>query len=212
MVEEKPSLLEKSYEPWTRKPIYYWPLSVHGEFVGYVWASKSFHSAGFVAPIGRNRLWQDVWHARLDDGKRHELRPVDAVAKWIGAPEHPVGGQIPADSEAREAPDLATLYELTNPGGPPPPNPMIQDGAFVDGTPVDRSQGWGPLVSSPLPRYATTTQSVIRYFPITKDDTTIGYIWAATTGDAADYLPRAAVGRAGEIAAGLWNFRLSQDL
>ncbi|WP_433524280.1 hypothetical protein ACQPZ2_03520 [Nocardia pseudovaccinii] len=200
----------EAYERWTRKPLLAWPVVVHGEFMGVVWASKEHDSAAVLRLLSRPDGWMDVWEARLDEAYRQGLRPTDAVGRWIGAPEDPVGGHIPSDVPPYEAPNLATLYQRINPGGPPAPNPWIQDGEFPDGTPVDRSQGWGPLVSSPLSRYPTDTQSPVRFFPVTKNATVLGYLWASTTGEAADYLPRSAAGAAGVAAAGLWQLWLSR--
>ncbi|MEU6561085.1 hypothetical protein [Nocardia nova] len=42
-----------------------------------------------------------------------------------------------------------------------------------------------------------------------KDGQRIAYLWAATDNSAADYLPLHAAGRTAEIAAGLWQLRLS---
>jgi hypothetical protein len=38
--------------------------------------------------------------------------------------------------------------------------------------------------------YADTTPSAIRFVPVLKDATVMGYLWAAVTDDAADYVPR----------------------
>ncbi|MEU6561083.1 hypothetical protein [Nocardia nova] len=202
---------EGKYEPWTRKPLFYWPILVRDEFVGYIWASKNYNSASTVRILSRaNYDWMEIWDDRLDEGCRQGLRPVDAVRRWIGAPEDPIGGHIPADAPTYEAPDLDTLYQRINPGGPPAPGPLIQDGEFPDGTPVDRSKGWGPLVSTASPTYPTTTTSSIRYLPITKDNQHIAYLWASTTNDAIDYLPLHTAGRTAEIAAGLWRLRITE--
>ena len=203
--------LEGRYEPWTRKPLFYWPILIRGEFVGYIWASQHHKSAGLVRISSRDDyLWMDVWRERLDDSCKQGLRPVDAVQRWVGAPEDPVGGYLPADAPVYDAPNLDTLHQRTNPGGPPAPGPFIQDGEFPDGTPVDRSEGWGPLISAPLRRYATSTSSAVRYLPIVKEGRHIGYLWASVDNDAADYLPLRTAGKTAQVAAGLWQLRLSQ--
>lgn len=38
--------------------------------------------------------------------------------------------------------------------------------------------------------YADTTHSVVRFVPVLKNAAVMGYLWAAVTDDAADYVPR----------------------
>ncbi|MCX4093046.1 hypothetical protein [Nocardia sp. alder85J] len=95
-----------------------------------------------------------------------------------------------------------------NPGGPPPPDPPIQDGMFADGAPADRSLGWGPLVSTPPQTYPSRTDGPVIFLPVRLESALAGYVWAATTGDAAGYLPCANAGQPGVIAGGLWRARL----
>ncbi|UAK34782.1 hypothetical protein K8O92_13655 [Nocardia asteroides] len=198
-------------------------MTLRGELLGYLWASTASNAASFVrklrpgsgeglsAPFADPSLWSaDVWAERLALAYERGVLAQAAVRQWIGAPEHPQGGAISADAVEQHAATLAELYEIVNPGGPPPPNPLIQDGMFPDGTPADRSQGWGPLISSPLPRYPTDTNAAVRFFPVSKDGAVIGYLWASIADDAADYLPRISSGRTGEIAAGLWHLWLSR--
>ncbi|MER5427008.1 hypothetical protein [Streptosporangium roseum] len=56
--------------------------------------------------------------------------------------------------------------------------------------------------------YPRTTSAAVRYIPIVKDDTVIGYLWAATTDDAAQYVPREQAGDAAFDAAVAWTQRL----
>ncbi|GAB2697929.1 hypothetical protein GCM10027089_19500 [Nocardia thraciensis] len=150
------------------------------------------------------------WDERLGRCYREGLTPPEAVRRWIGAPEDPIGGGI-SDTREREAPNLHALWNQLNPTGPPlGPGPDIQDGMFEDGTPLDRSEDWGPLVGAPPPpTYRTETDTAVRYLLVTKDGEPIGYIWSSVSGDAAGYLPHAAAGHSGTIAAGLWKTRLS---
>lgn len=206
-----------TYEGWTRQPVLYLPVMRRGEFMGCLWASVTHNSAGFIRKMsGGDPLsdpsWTaiDTWADRLAAAYADRLPAQQAIQQWIGAPEHPEGGGISVDTQVQQVESLAALYELVNPGGPPPPNPLVQDGMYPDGTPVDRSQGWGPLVSAPLRRYATTTSSAVRYLPIVKEGRHIGYLWASVDNDAADYLPLHSAGKTAQVAAGLWQLRLSQ--
>jgi len=122
----------------------------------------------------------------------------------------PERAAFPADARERELPSLASLYEVVEPGVPAPEGPFIQDGRFPDGTPVDRSEGWGPLISAPPPpMYGTASDGPIRYVPVVRDGVVVGYLWALLAGDAADFEPRKAAGVKGEIAAALWKTWLS---
>ncbi|MEU4698890.1 hypothetical protein [Nonomuraea dietziae] len=56
--------------------------------------------------------------------------------------------------------------------------------------------------------YPRTTSAAVRYVPIVKDGTVIGYLWAATTDDAAQYVPREQAGDAAFDAAVAWTQRL----
>ncbi|MEU1725225.1 hypothetical protein ACNF49_27950 [Actinomadura sp. ATCC 39365] len=56
--------------------------------------------------------------------------------------------------------------------------------------------------------YPRTTTSAVRYVPVLKDDTVIGYLWAAATDDAAQYVPREQAGDAAFDAAVVWTRRL----
>ncbi|MFI6920992.1 hypothetical protein ACIBIZ_13640 [Nonomuraea spiralis] len=56
--------------------------------------------------------------------------------------------------------------------------------------------------------YPRTTSAAVRYVPILKDEVVIGYLWAATTDDAARYVPREQAGDAAFDAAVAWTQRL----
>ncbi|MEW9553846.1 hypothetical protein [Nonomuraea sp. NPDC050783] len=56
--------------------------------------------------------------------------------------------------------------------------------------------------------YPRTTSSAVRYVPVIKDDIVIGYLWAATTDDAAQYVPREQAGDPALDAAVVWTQRL----
>lgn len=210
------------YESATRHPLLYLPVVRQGELMGYLWGSKSYGSAGFVRRLkfdSRDRSvdpFSDpslrcsfVWTDRLAQSYEDHLSPHAALVRWKGAPEHPEGGYIPADAVELEARNLAELYEVTNPGGPPPPEIDVQDGMFADGTPADRSQGWGPVGGYVRPTYAGNTVAAVRFTPVVLNGEVLGYIWASVAEDAAGYLARAGAGQAGLVASSWWRGRLS---
>ncbi|QIS08960.1 hypothetical protein [Nocardia arthritidis] len=202
-----------NYHKWTRQPVVYLPVTLSGTLIGYLWAAKTGNAAGFERRLdadGGDLTHLFTWERRLSEAAAQGLPPIAAVQRWIGAPESPEAGGIAAGTELVEAADQETMWNELNPDGPPlGPGPLVQDGLLPDSTPVDRAQGWGPLVSaSPPPTYATVTSAAVRFLPVVKNGSVLGYLWASVTGDAADYLPRSAAGDAGKLAAGLWRMRL----
>ncbi|MFB8277351.1 hypothetical protein [Nocardia colli] len=202
-----------AYSRWTRRPLIYLPVHRHDQLIGYLWASVDQHAAGFERRLevaGDDLDCLVAWDARLKDAAARGLAPVAAIEQWIGVPDDSPAGAIPAGVRPGNAAGLNELWSSLNPGGPPlDDGPLVQDGSFPDGSPSDRRRGWGPLMSAPLQNYATETASPVRYLPVRLDGQVVGYVWAATTGEAAGYLPRTQAGRIGEIAAGLWQLRFS---
>ncbi|GAA0567971.1 hypothetical protein [Actinomadura livida] len=201
------------YERFTRQAVLYLPVVRRGELLGHLWAAESnAKAAGFVRRTAAQAAGAEaaaVWGRRLDESHDRGLPALEAVRGWVGAAEDPVGGAIPADAREFRAVSLGALHELTNPGAPVSPGPLVQDGLYPDGTPEDRSQGWGPLVSVRPPSYAARTAAPVLFYPVTRGGTVLGYVWAALSEQAAAYLRRAAAGRDGEIAGGLWEARLA---
>jgi len=201
------------YRRWTRQPLIFLPVHRRGEVIGCLWAATNQHAAGFerrLAVVGDDLDCLIAWETRLTEAAAAGLAPTAAIEQWIGAPDDAIAGAVPAGIRTISSPSLAQLWDQLNPDGPPlGEGPLIQDDTYPDGTPVDRANGWGPLVSVPLENYATDTAAPVRYLPVRLDSAVVGYVWAAVTGDAAGYLPRAQAGRSGEIAAGLWQLRFS---
>ncbi|MFB4301417.1 hypothetical protein [Actinomadura sp. NTSP31] len=197
--------LNRSYPAFTRKPVVYLPVVLAGETVGYLWAAVTDRAAGFIR---RNealeRAWETpmVWQARLDEAHRQGLPAREAIRRWIGAPQDPKGGGIPAGSREERAASLTDLQVLANPGLPPEPGPLVQDGEYPDGTPADRSKGFGPLSFTLPPTYPDAAAGPVRYLPVTRGDVVLGYLWAAVGGNAASYLGRDDAGIAGTNAGG----------
>jgi hypothetical protein len=201
------------YSHWTRQPLIYLPVHRRGQVIGFLWAAITQYAAGFerrLAVAGDDLDCLIAWETRLNEAAARGFAPAAAIEQWIGAPEDAAAGAVPADIRPGRFASLTELWDRLNPDGPPlDDGPLIQDGTYPDGTPVDRADGWGPLVSVPLQTYAADTDASVRYLPVRLDSVVVGYIWAAVTGDAAGYLPRAQAGRTGEIAAGLWQLRFS---
>ncbi|SFO32771.1 hypothetical protein K8Z49_22230 [Actinomadura madurae] len=201
-----------SYAHWTREPLIYFWVLLRGRRIGCLWGSPRHQAAGFllVPDVSEAEMYAaDVWEDRLAEAYARDMQAAEAVRRWKGAAEDQVGGAIPADEEERRAPSLQALHEVVAPGYPAPEGPSVQDGLFEDGTPADRSQGFGPLFSAPPPTYPEEAAGPVRSLPVTLAGTVVGYVWASADGQAAGYVSREPAGTAGEVAAGLWKMRLS---
>ena len=201
-----------SYAHWTREPVIYYQVRLHGRVIGCLWGSVRHRAAGFLlAPdVSETEMFAaDYWEDRLAEAYAADVPAAEAVRRLKGAGEDRVGGGIPADEAEQQAPSLQALHQVVVPGHPAPAGPSVQDGRFEDGTPADRSQGFGPLFSVLPPTYPEQTAAPVRYLPVTLHGSVVGYVWASTDGAAAGYLNREPAGTAGEVAAGLWKLRLS---
>lgn len=203
-----------SYAHWTREPLIYFWVLLRGRRIGCLWGSSRHQAAGFllVPDVSEAEMYAaDVWEDRLAEAYARDMQAAEAVRRWKGAAEDQVGGAIPADEEERRAPSLQALHEVVAPGFPAPEGPSVQDGLFEDGTPADRSAGFGPLFSAPPPTYPEQAAGPVRALPVTLAGTVVGYVWASADGQVAGYVSREPAGTAGEVAAGLWKMRLSDS-
>ncbi|GAA3969208.1 hypothetical protein GCM10023085_59410 [Actinomadura viridis] len=202
-----------TYARWTREALIYLPVVLGEEPIGHLWASKYHPAAGFLVRPGPSTAALNasgIWEDRLAEAYEKGVPAPEAIRRWKGLPPDPQAGGVPGDAEEREAPNLSTLHATTAPSAPVPEGPFVQDGAFPDGTPVDRSEGWGPLAGVVPPTYSKETDAPVRYIPVTRRGTVLGYVWASVAGEAASYVGRRSAGRDAEVAAGLWAFRLSR--
>jgi hypothetical protein len=184
-----------------------------GRHIGFLWASVTDRAAGFMR---RREFFQEGWYAlfvweeRLRRSYAEGLPAREAVRRWIGRPEDPRGGGVPAGVPEGVANSLTEVEALADPGRPPSPGPLIQDGEYPDGTPVDRSKGWGPLTFEVPPTYTLETRGPVRYLPVVRGSVLLGYLWASPTENAASYMERKDAGVAGVNAGSPWILRLRQ--
>ncbi len=203
----------ETYEPFTRKPVVYLPVMLAGRHIGFLWASVTDRAAGFLR---RREFFQEGWYAlfiweeRLQRAYAEGLPAREAIRRWVGAPEDPRGGGVPAGVREETAGSLQQVEALADPGRPPTPGPLIQDGEYPDGTPADRSKGWGPLTFDLPPSYTPEAQGPVRYLPVMRGSVLLGYLWASPTENAASYMARKDAGVAGVNAGGPWVLRLRE--
>ncbi|WP_021598003.1 MULTISPECIES: hypothetical protein [Actinomadura] len=199
----------QSYAHTTRTPVVHLPVMLNGLHIGYLWAGMDDRSAGFVR---RNEFLEQafeapaVWSRRLRDAHAQGLPSREAIRQWAGRPEDPRGGGVPAGAPEETADGTRALSELANPGGERHSWDSFRHGEFPDGTPMDRSEGWGPLHFELPPGYDLTTDGPVRYLPVVEGDLVLGYLWAG--GAAALFLPRADAAAPGGDAMGAWVQRL----
>ncbi|WP_138453279.1 hypothetical protein [Nocardia cyriacigeorgica] len=207
--------MKEGYDRWTRFPVIYLPVVRRGEIIGYLWAGiGSRGAAGYMRRLSTdpdNATCPEFWNERLDENYRRKLTPEQAIRHWIGHPEDPRCGGIPADAAVQQATSKQALWDQLNPEGPPmDEGPLIQDAEWI---PDSRAPGGYRLCSTPHvvtpPSYSAYTSTTVHYLPIVKDGNLIAYLWASPTEQAADYLPISRAGEQARIAAGLWHMRLS---
>jgi hypothetical protein len=209
-----PAPPHEGYEHSTRQPVFYLPVVSGADLLGHLYAAADNPKVcGFIRNLqffDRSLDASSVWNQRLDQSYAEGLSAQDAVRRLRDAPDDPVAGAVPADAQEQWAPSLYELEAWLNPDAPRSPGPLVQDGLYPDGTPADRSKGWGPLVSVAPESYPQEAAGPVAYLPVVLGGNLLGYVWAAASGDAAGYLRRVPAGQAGQIAAGLWELRLAK--
>ncbi|MFD0686804.1 hypothetical protein [Actinomadura fibrosa] len=99
----------------TDTAVRYLPVVRNGDVVGYLWASETENAADYQRRAHGGPAAFEAggpWLRRLEDAAREGLPALDALRRWKGAPEDPVGGTIPADAEERTAASLEELKGL----------------------------------------------------------------------------------------------------
>jgi hypothetical protein len=166
--------------------IRYLPVSKNGDVIGYLWASETDDNASFMRRMSRSREAGNAylrWYARLDQAESEGLTPLEALHRWVGEPEDPEAGGIPAGTAERWSPNVDVLADFANP------------------TPAAEAKHG--------PGYASSADGPIRYLPITRGAEVLGYLWASGNTGAAGYVKRASAGTDGLRAGALWRSRLA---
>lgn len=201
------------YSRWTRRPVIYLPVAAGAQLIGYLWAGVGSRAAGYMRRMSAdpdNITRPDFWHNRLTMNYQNGLAPEQAIQSWIGVPEDPRGGGVPAGATVQQANSMQALWDQLNPEGPPiGEGPWVQDDEFPSGTPVDRAKGWSAPISIAEPTYSQETTTPVHFIPITKNGEVVGFLWASPTEQAADYLPLRYAGQDGIVGRGRWLARLS---
>jgi hypothetical protein len=99
----------------TKTPVHCFPVTLGGRLIGYVWASATVDAAGYRAKPGTGAIGFDAagrWGKWLTQAWEDGVNPLDAVRGWVGAPDDPIAGRIPADAEEYVLPDSESVHLL----------------------------------------------------------------------------------------------------
>jgi hypothetical protein len=103
------------YKMSTDGPVRYLTVTRGGEVFGFLWASQTDDAAAFVARKGTDAAGFDaggLWRGRLNRARAEGLTSLQAIRRWIGAPEDPEAGGIAADAQEQELPSWWVLRTL----------------------------------------------------------------------------------------------------
>ncbi|MCA2189526.1 hypothetical protein [Nonomuraea cavernae] len=102
----------------TEEAVCYLPVvrEASGDIViGYLWAAVSDDAAGYYSTSEAGEAGPAaylMWKSRLRQARCDGYSPMCALRYWIGMPEDPAAGKIPADAVERRASGLAELERL----------------------------------------------------------------------------------------------------
>ncbi len=196
------------YDPAVvERPLRCYPVNLAGEVIGYLWASEDDTFAGFVRRVNASfdtslaeTQWPDLLRQARDN---YGASPLQALRYWVGKPEDPQVGGVPADAEEQRVPNLSALDELTN------PERLKRQVKTTRRRPTrELVDEWEGISPSDYPGYSYVTDTAVRYLPVTRGGRVLGYLWASETDEAACYLQKMNTGMEGYKAGELWEERL----
>ncbi|TDQ52271.1 hypothetical protein [Actinorugispora endophytica] len=96
----------------------YLPVTKDGVVVGYLWASTEEEAAGLLKASTVRTHTEGMrvfvfWAERLDSALADGLTALQALKRWGGAPEDPIGGAIPPDAREEIAPNLDEMKRIS---------------------------------------------------------------------------------------------------
>lgn len=207
----QPRPLDTSYETFVRGAVLHYPLVLAGRTIGHLWGSadSAEDAAGTVVVLsaldpGPRMDAVVFWDQRLRDTHQEGLSPSEALERWRGAPEDPVGGGIPEDAALQESPTKAELVAWSNPGCTPDP---AEEGLPA---PLPRHPDPEIVMRQVLRSYPRRTDGPVRYLPVRLGDRTVGYLWASVADDAASFLRDLAAQPESNFAETWWYERLAE--
>lgn len=82
-------------------PVRCLPVILRDQVIGCLWASETEDAAAFCARRGSGAVGFEAggpWRTRLRKAREDGLSPLESIRMWVGEPEDPVGGGVPADA------------------------------------------------------------------------------------------------------------------
>jgi hypothetical protein len=116
--------------------MYYLPVLLQGEVIGYLWAAEDDGAVGFFCRKEARRRDTaragTVWSQRLRDAEAEGLKPSHILHRWAGKREDVEAGGIPAEIPQQHGGTMDMLRKHGNyhppvRRGPPPPGWMSWD-------------------------------------------------------------------------------------
>ncbi|MGW2054200.1 hypothetical protein ACWCOZ_09805 [Streptomyces sp. NPDC001840] len=103
----------------TETIVHCFPVTLHGQMIGYLWASEaeSEDAADFCAQRGTGAIGFDAggtWRGRLKRARESGMSPLAAVRQWVGKTEDPRGGGVAADAEEKILPNSQAVQLLAS--------------------------------------------------------------------------------------------------
>jgi hypothetical protein len=111
--------------PWTLErsefmgvsamPVRCFPVTLRGQVIGCLWGAEETDAAGFYPGRGMGVVGWDArgpWSRRLKEARDAGFSAWEAVQLWVGEPEDPRGGGVPADAEEHVLPNSEAVYGL----------------------------------------------------------------------------------------------------
>ncbi|MEH0422081.1 hypothetical protein [Streptomyces sp. B21-083] len=103
----------------SKSPVRYFPVILNGQLIGFLWASESASddAANFFPMHGLGAIgWNatGAWQGRLKRSRDSGMTPLEAVQHWVGKPEDPRGGAVPAGAAGQVVANSQAVRLLTS--------------------------------------------------------------------------------------------------
>ena len=196
--------------------IVFYSIKLNGIVIGYIWATLNDRAMAYWKNVGALEVRDaanasKVWNARIKECYERGLEVLNALEYLKNYPCDPLVGGVDPAAVRNERSSINEFHkEIT--GRPLGGVREVPSGVLEDGTPIDRSRGWGPL--SPMDpstkTYKSDSNSPITYLPVEMEGEVIGYLWASNGEGAAGFVWKETSDGSGFAASGEWHEWLSR--
>ncbi len=191
----------------------YVPVILDSDVIGYLVAVEDKGKAYFLRRLASDRDTMRAaagWTSRLEESQQEGQSAVESIEHWFGAPPDPVLGSVAEGTRLLSA-DYDELRARVNPErSEEPEEENIVLGRY--GSPEDPGREWDDPSTLDIEQtgYSFLSDGPVIYVPVTLRAMVLGYLWAADSEAAADYVPRVGAGPEGLDAGLVWGPRLVQ--